>query len=315
VVADGRAPAEVGPSRRIVEGVVEVSFYASAARADVPDETIAQAAEVLGWDLDFGKLQAGSTFSIQFEQRRSPASGETLPGRLLSVRIVEVGGELHEGIWFQQPGEKVGGFYTSKGQALSRDYLRYPVSFTRISSGFADARVHPVLNFTRPHYGVDLAAPAGTPVHAISDGNVELAAWQGGYGRWVQIRHDDTFESGYGHLSRIAPDIRPGCAVRKGDVIGYVGSTGITTGPHLHFAIYKNGKYIDPLSAEAPRSRSLAGSSAERFRDQVRKVEAAYAAAGRAGGDLVLVATAGAATGVLDGTAARWDSASASIGR
>jgi len=292
VVVAERESVEFGRVRRVVEGTIDSSFYASAARADVPDEIIAEVAEVLGWELDFEKIQGGSRFNIQFEELRNPDGAGTLPGQLLSVRIVEPNRKLHEGIWFQQPGEKSGSYYTSKGTALGRDYLRFPVSFTRISSGFSHARLHPVLNFTRPHYGVDFAAPTGTPVRAVAEGKVEMAAWHGGNGRYVQIRHDDVFESGYGHLSRIATGIRPGASVRKGDVIGYVGSTGVATGPHLHFVMYKNDKYIDPMSAAAPRSRSLSGTSAKKFVDLVKKVNAAYAAAERAGGNLVLASSA-----------------------
>lgn len=288
VVAE-REAITMGKVRRVVEGAIERSFYASAARADIPDEIIAETAEVLGWDLDFEKLRAGSRFSIQFEELRNPDGVGTVPGQLLSVKIIEAGnGKLHEGIWYQQPGEKKGAYYTSKGQALGRAYLRFPVSFTRISSGFSYSRLHPVLNFSRPHYGVDFAAPTGTPVHAVADGAVEMAGWKGGNGRYIQVRHDDTFESGYGHLSRFAPGIRPGGVVRQGDIIGYVGSTGLATGPHLHFVMYKNSKYIDPLSAAAPRSRSLQGDQARRFSDMVGKIEAAYAAASRAGGTLEL---------------------------
>lgn len=295
-----RESVEFGRVRRVVEGTIDSSFYASAARADVPDETIAEVAEVLGWDLNFEKLQAGARFHIQFEELRNPDGVGTLPGQLLAVRIEERNGKLHEGIWFQEPGEKTGAYYTSKGQALGRYYLRFPVSFTRISSGFTHARLHPVLNRTRPHYGVDFAAPTGTPVRAVGDGKVEMASWHGGNGRYVQIRHDDVFQSGYGHLSRIASGLRPGARVRKGDVIGYVGSTGLATGPHLHFVMYRSGKYIDPLSAAAPRSRSLTGTSARRFGDMVKKVEAAYAAAERAGGSLVLASSGGASATSID---------------
>jgi murein DD-endopeptidase MepM/ murein hydrolase activator NlpD len=292
LVVASRESVEFGRVRRVVEGTIESSFYATAARADVPDEIIAEVAEVLGWDLDFEKLKAGAKFQIQFEELRNPDGAGTIPGQLQSVRIVEAGGKIHEGIWFQQPGEKSGSYYTSKGLALGRHYLRFPVSFTRISSGFTHARLHPVLNRTRPHYGVDFAAPTGTPVRAVGDGKVEMAAWHGGNGRYVQIRHDDVFESGYGHLSRFAGGIRPGVMVKKGDIVGYVGSTGLATGPHLHFVMYKNDQYIDPLSAAAPRAKMLAGASVAKFTAVVKKIEAAYAAAERAGGNLVLIASA-----------------------
>jgi murein DD-endopeptidase MepM/ murein hydrolase activator NlpD len=299
-VVASRESVEFGRVRRVVEGIIDSSFYASAARADVPDETIAEVAEVLGWDLDFEKLRPGAKFQIQFEELRNPDGAGTIPGQLLSVRVVEASGKIHEGIWFQQPGEKSGSYYTSKGLALGRHYLRFPVSFTRISSGFTHARLHPVLNRTRPHYGVDFAAPTGTPVRAVGDGKVEMAAWHGGNGRYVQIRHDDVFESGYGHLSRFANGIRPGVNVRKGDIIGYVGSTGLATGPHLHFVMYKNDVYIDPLSAAAPRAKQLTGASVPKFAAVVKKTEAAYAAAERAGGNLVLVASAGGSSATVD---------------
>lgn len=286
VVAE-RRPLAVGTVRRVVQGKIESSFYASAARADVPDEIISDAAEVLGWDLDFSKIQSGARFQVAFEENLS-REGTSRPGRLLSVRVVEADGEVHEGIWFQQAGEKTGSYYTSQGTALGRDYLRFPVEFTRISSGFSSARLHPILNTTRPHRGVDLAAPTGTPVHAVADGRVEMATWYGGNGRYVQIRHDDTYESGYGHLSRIANGLVPGSQVHKGDVIGYVGSTGLATGPHLHYVMYRNDEYIDPMSAAAPRARSLSGESIRRFQEVVRRVEADYAAAARNGGAMVM---------------------------
>lgn len=300
VVVAERESVEFGRVRRVVEGTIESSFYASAARADVPDEIIAEVAEVLGWELDFEKLPIATRYNIQFEELRNPDGAGTLPGQLLSVRIAEPGGKVHEGIFFQQAGQKAGGYYTSKGMALGRDYLRFPVSFTRISSGFSHARLHPVLNRTRPHYGVDFAAPTGTPVRAVADGIVQMATWHGGNGRYVQVRHDDVFESGYGHLSRISSGVRPGATVHKGDVLGYVGSTGLATGPHLHFVMYKNDKYIDPLSAAAPRSRSLTGEPARRFGYVVKKVNAAYAAAERAGGNLVLAASASSSAKAID---------------
>ena len=291
VIVATREPIEMGRVRRVVQGTIDTSFYGSAARADVPDEIISEVAEVLGWDLNFEKLQSGAKFQIQFEELHRPDDGGKIGGQLLAVRIVQANGKVHEGIWYQQPGDKAGSYYTSKGQALGRDYLRFPVSFTRISSNFSSARLHPVLKRTRPHYGVDFAAPTGTPVRAVAEGVVTMANWHGGNGRYIQLRHDDTFESGYGHLSRIVSMVRPGARVRKGDIIGYVGSTGLATGPHLHFVMYKNGKYIDPLSAAAPRSRSLTGEGARRFTDSVRKLDAAFAAAERAGGQLVLASS------------------------
>ncbi|HYC54834.1 MAG TPA: peptidoglycan DD-metalloendopeptidase family protein [Candidatus Binatia bacterium] len=283
-----REPVELGRHLRVVQGIIRGSFYASASRAGVPDEVISDCAEALGWDLNFeNDIQPGANFSVAFEElERADATSRT-PGQLLSVRIVN-GGKTHEGIYFQSPSSKTGSYYARNGQTLGRDYLRFPVSFVRISSGFSQSRFHPVLKRARPHNGVDFAAPTGTPVYAVADGRVDMAEWHGGNGRYVKIRHDDVYESSYSHLSRIADGVRPGGEVSKGQVIGYVGSTGLSTGPHLHFSMYKNGEYIDPMSAVMPKAKSLDRVALERFRDTVTKIDAAYAAAERAGGTLAV---------------------------
>ena len=128
-----------------------------------------------------------------------------------------------------------------------QQFLRYPLQFTRISSGFSYARFHPILKRTRPHLGVDFAAPRGTPVRAVADGTVRRAGWRGGLGRFVRLDHPGPYDSGYGHLHRIAKGVREGARVKQGQIIGYVGSTGLATGPHLHFIMYKYGKHINPL--------------------------------------------------------------------
>lgn len=292
VVVATREPLELGRQLRVVQGEIRQSFYSSAARLGVPDEIISEVADVLGWDLDFNtEIHGGATFSIAFEELSKPGvESAGRPGRLLAVSL-ENRGKTHEGFFFQAPGEKSGSYYARNGQSLGRDFLRYPVSFVRISSNFSHARLHPILKRARPHYGVDFAAPTGTPVRAVAAGKVEMASWHGGKGRYVEIRHDSVYESGYAHLSRIAPGVRPGAAVRKGQVIGYVGSTGLATGPHLHFEMFKDGKYINPLNTSMPLARPLSTESQRRFRDSVTKIDAAYAAAERAGGTLAIASS------------------------
>ncbi len=297
VVVATREMVELGRRLRVVQGTIAQSFYVSASRADVPEEIISDVAEVLGWDLNFtSDVQPGATFSIFYDE--TPRAGDAedapaAPGRLLAVRI-ENKGKIHEGIYFRNPTDNSESYLNRDGRQLGRAFLRFPVAYTRISSEFSSSRVHPILKRARPHNGVDLAAPTGTPVRAVADGRVEMADWSNGLGRYVSIRHDDVFESGYGHLSRIAPSLRPGSMVRQGQVIGYVGATGLATGPHLHYVMYKNGTYINPMSAAMPRARSVTGSALERFRGTVTKIDAAYAAAARAGGRLA-VASAPAA--------------------
>ncbi|RMF22475.1 MAG: hypothetical protein D6760_07400 [Deltaproteobacteria bacterium] len=188
-------------------------------------------------------------------------------------------GRHYEAFYFRSADQAVGGYYDREGHALGRAFLRYPVAYSRISSKFSRARLHPVLKRPRPHYGVDFAAPAGTPVHAIAAGTVTVAGWHGASGRMVKIRHDDVYESAYAHLSRIAPGVRTGTPVAKGQVIGYVGSTGLATGPHLHLALYKHGKYVDPLTVALPRAPALEGAALARFQQAVASVDRAYASA------------------------------------
>ena len=290
VVVATREMIEHGRRLRVVQGSIAQSFYVSAARADVPEEIISDVAEVLGWDLNFSSdLQPGATFSIFYDETES-RSGEDappVPGRLLAVRI-ENKGKIHEGIYFRNPLDNSETYLDRKGQQLGRTFLRFPVAFTRISSEFSASRMHPILKRARPHNGVDLAAPTGTPVRAVADGRVEMAEWKNGLGRYVSIRHDAVFESGYGHLSRFASTLHPGSLVHQGDVIGYVGATGLATGPHLHYVMYKNGEYINPMSAAMPKARMIGGVALERFRATVTKIDAAYAAAARAGGRLAV---------------------------
>ena len=152
--------------------------------------------------------------------------------------------------------QKQSGPGRSLSQKPGQQFLRYPLQFTRISSEFSPARFHPIMKRTRPHLGVDFAAPRGTPVRAIADGTVQHAGWRGGLGRFVRLDHPGPHGSGYGHLHRIAKGVRAGSMVKQGQVIGYVGSTGLATGPHLHYVLYKHGKYINPLRKQLPRTEA-----------------------------------------------------------
>jgi murein DD-endopeptidase MepM/ murein hydrolase activator NlpD len=220
---------------------------------------------------------------------------EATAGKLLAVELSNAG-KHYEGLYYATADGRSSGYYNRRGEGLGRQFLRYPVSFARISSDFSTARYHPVLKRKMPHYGVDFAAPTGTPVKAVADGVVSVAGWQGGNGRFVKMRHDAQYESGYAHLSRIASGVKPGVKVKQGQVIGYVGSTGLATGPHLHFAMYKSGKYVDPLQASLPRTVPLTGSALAGFKAQLGRVERVYAERGMPPFGATKVATAAATT-------------------
>ncbi|HEY2107686.1 MAG TPA: peptidoglycan DD-metalloendopeptidase family protein, partial [Candidatus Binataceae bacterium] len=167
--------------------------------------------------------------------------------------------------------------YDENGNSLEPQFLRFPVAFQYISSSFSASRYHPILHRFMPHAGIDLAARYGTPVEAISDGTIQFANWDGGLGRCIRIEHDNALVSVYGHLSAISPEVTPGTRVRMGQVIGYVGSTGLSTGPHLHYALFKDGRFLDPLTVnlDGGTSAALAGDRRplfQRFRQEFEKV-------------------------------------------
>jgi murein DD-endopeptidase MepM/ murein hydrolase activator NlpD len=230
-----------------VAGRIERGLREDAGDSGIPPRIVSQLADIFGWDLDLGTdLRPGDEFRILYENIWE--TGETRPesGNVLGAQILTRGRTV-TAIFFEDA-EGRGGYYRPSGDALSRDFLRYPLEFTEITSEFSLLRRHPILHVQRPHLGVDFAAPRGTPVRAIAGGTVADSGWEGGLGRCVRIDHPGELESAYGHLARIAPGVTPGTVVTRGQVIGYVGATGLATGPHLHFALSRAGAYVDPLT-------------------------------------------------------------------
>jgi murein DD-endopeptidase MepM/ murein hydrolase activator NlpD len=262
---------------RAVHGEITSSLYDAAIAKRIPRRIISDMAEILGWEINFSTdLRSGASFDVVYDELRRVGSEKSVPGRVLSLKITNRG-RTHEGFYFEMPDGTRPGYYNREGEALGRAFLRYPVEFSRISSRFSRARYHPLLKRRRPHYGVDFAAPAGTPVRAVADGTVRKASWDRGNGRVVKIRHGGIYTTDYAHLSRIAPRIKRGVTVTKGQVIGYVGSSGLATGPHLHFVMHRHGRYIDPLKADLPRGHSLSGTALALFRATVDIADRAHA--------------------------------------
>lgn len=220
---------------RAVGGRITHSLGWAARKIGVPAGIIDAVAD-MGWDLNLSyDLQPGDPFKIIFEEIQH--NGQAVKyGKVLAAEIVNKGKK-----------HLVFPFDAEEGIGVGRQFLRYPVQFTRISSVFSDARMHPIYKRKRPHRGVDFAAPTGTPVRAVADGKVTYAGWRGNYGRFLKINHAGPYSSAYAHLQRIKKGVRAGTFVKRGQVIGYVGSSGAATGPHLHFEMHKNGRYINPL--------------------------------------------------------------------
>ena len=198
------------------------------------------------------------------------APARTRGGDLLYAAL-SVGGQFLEGYRFVvAPGEVA--YFDRSGRSLRKFLLRTPVDGARLSSRFG-MRKHPILGYTRMHKGVDFAAPTGTPMYAAGDGKVVAAKRNGGYGRYIQIHHTNEYSTAYAHLSRFAKGMTPGRRVQQGQVIGFVGTTGRSTGPHLHYEVLRNGAQINPLQLKQPANQQLAGADLERFRAEVARID------------------------------------------
>lgn len=240
----------------IAAGVeVKGSLYQSAIAAGVPPAQVLKLAEVFGWKMDFVRdVQNGDRFKLIYEVRER--DGEQLGNGTLLAAEYRSGDRTIQAVRYTSPDGTVG-YYEPDGSSLERGFLRYPVEYSRISSNFNPERLHPIHNTVRPHNGVDLAAPTGTPVKSAASGRVTFVGWKHGYGRVAQVRHDEKYDTLYAHLSGFKGNLKRGATVEKGDTIGYVGMTGDATGPHLHYELRVNGKPYDPVKVELPEANPI----------------------------------------------------------
>ena len=238
-----------------VVGTIESSLFRTISDLQESDQLALDMAEIFAWDIDFNtEIQRGDHFSLMVEKLYLEDRFIKY-GNILAVEFHNAG-HLFTGYRFEDPEGEVG-YFDNAGRSLKRDFLKSPVKFSRISSRFSYRRLHPILAIRRPHLGVDYAAPRGTPVVAAGNGRIRFRGWKGGFGNYVQIRHTNGFMTSYGHLSRFAKGIRRGTKVTQGQVIGYVGSTGLSTGPHLDYRVKKNGAFVNPLTLKMKPSKPL----------------------------------------------------------
>jgi murein DD-endopeptidase MepM/ murein hydrolase activator NlpD len=244
-------------------GVVKGSLYQSAVATGIPPAKVMELAEIFGWKIDFVRdVRNGDEFKLIYEVRER--DGERLGTGNLIAAEYRNGDRTIRAVRYTSP-DGTTGYYEPDGSSLERGFLRYPVEFSRISSNFNPRRLHPIHNTVRPHNGVDLAAPTGTPIHAAASGRVIFAGWKHGYGRVVLIRHDETYETRYAHMSGFKGNLSRGDSVEKGDVIGFVGMTGDATGPHLHYELRVNGKPYDPVKVALPEANPIPSKYREDF--------------------------------------------------
>lgn len=275
-----RAEAPVFTAPAAIDGVVEGSFYLSLVGAGVDANTAFRVAGAFGRKLDLSRdIESGDRFRLVFEQRRD-ADGRVLGwGDPIYAQLTTRSGEAR---LYGVAGAAGSPVELVDGQNPGRPaLLRTPVVDARITSGFGP-RMHPILGFTRMHQGVDFAAPLGSPVLAAADGVVEEARWSGGYGRWLKIRHAAGLETGYAHLSAWAPGVGPGGAVRQGQVVGFVGATGMATGPHLHFEVFQQNRRVDPKLLYSSIAQTPGPTDRDAFRAMRARIDAIVEAIGAA---------------------------------
>ena len=233
-------------------GKIERSLSEAALALDVPYEVIDAYVDLFSGRVEFRRdLQPGDEFTIIYNEKRLESGDLIGPGDIQAASLM-INGEIMAAVR-HQGADGTWRYFDELGESLAKTFLRYPVSFSRISSVFSSSRFHPVLKKRRAHNGVDFAAPTGTPVRAVADGVVTLAGWAGGGGRTIKLTHGSRYATAYLHLSQINPKVKKGVRVKRGEIIGKVGASGLATGPHLHFSFYDRGTYVDPLSTKLPR--------------------------------------------------------------
>jgi murein DD-endopeptidase MepM/ murein hydrolase activator NlpD len=242
-------------------GTIETSLWDAMIKGGLHPSLVGQLSDIFAWTVDFFGLQKGDSFKIIYEE--SFIDDKSLgAGRIFGAQFTWSGKTI-TAVPFIQDGKE--SFFEDDGNSLRKAFLKAPLTFSRISSRFSASRMHPILRIRRPHFGVDYAAPIGTPVHAIGDGRIISATIENGSGRMVKISHNSVYSTAYLHLSRFGDGIHTGAYVKQNDIIGYVGSSGLSTGPHLDFRFYKNGYPVDPLKVEAPPVEPVSESNKGRF--------------------------------------------------
>ena len=242
------------------------SFYHAALEQHIPAETILKLLRVHSYDVDFKqKVKAGDSFEMFFDGGSDDEAGELL------FTSMTIDGQQRKFFRFRTPDDVVD-YYDEQGNSAKKFLMRNPVKGGRFTSGFGDRR-HPLLKYMRMHTGVDWAAPTGTPILAAGDGTVEQVGRQGGYGNYVRIRHANGYATAYGHMSRYADGVAPGVSVKQGQIIGYVGSTGMSTGPHCHFEVLVNNNFVNPMTVPVPRGLHLEGRELAEFQRERNRIE------------------------------------------
>lgn len=255
----------------LARGAIKDSLYQSAVDENIDFELALALADIFAWDIDFFvDLRPGDHYSFLYGQRFR--EGKLVGNDRIVAAHFQNGSTRHRAYYYQAPGKRAD-YYDDQGNSLRKVFLKSPLRYSHISSGFSKRRLHPILKIYRPHPGVDYAAPTGTPVAAVGDGRVISKKWKNGYGRFIAIRHNSRYITSYGHLYRYASKIKVGSNVKQGQVIGYVGASGLATGPHLDFRMKKDGRFVNPLKNRLPAARPVPPNYLSDFKKRVASLE------------------------------------------
>jgi len=236
-------------------GVITSSLFETAQEEGIPPGITLNMAIIFGWDIDFtSSVYKGDSFTVIYEERYR--DGEPVkPGKILTAHFVNGGKDFYT-FYYEDP-SGYDEYYNEEGREMRRQFLRSPLDYVRITSGFSYNRLHPILNTFTTHRAIDYAASSGTPVSATAAGTVNYVGWKGGNGEYVGVRHANGYRTGYAHLSSYAKGVYVGAKVKQNQVVGFVGSTGLSTGPHLHYEMLKNGAFINPLRMDLPPGKPV----------------------------------------------------------
>ena len=255
----------------LAKGVITNSLYNSASKAGVDPEIIIEFARIFGFEIDFQRdIRENDEYKIFYERYEDDEGEVHNNGNVLFAYMKNDGKEIS--LYRYTDANKISGYYTSDGKSIERALMKTPINGARLSSTFGFRR-HPILGYNKLHQGTDFAAPTGTPIMASGSGVVERASWFGAYGKFIMIRHNSTYKTAYAHLSGFAKGVRSGSRVQQGQVIGYVGSTGRSTGPHLHYEVLVNGKRVNSQKLNLPSGKNLVGAEKEDFENIKKNID------------------------------------------
>jgi len=264
-------PLQLETQTSLKSAEIRTSLFAATDAAGIPDAIAVQLAEIFSGEIDFYRdLREGDRFTLVYETF-SHKGQPVRTGRILGAEFIN-DGMTHSAYWYKAA-DGSSAYYTALGTSLQKTFLRSPLEFSRVTSGFSSARRHPVLNITRAHKGIDYGAPIGTPVRAVADATVEFSGRQGGYGNILVLRHQGPYSTAYGHLNGFASGVRKGTRIKQGETIGFVGQTGLSSGPHLHYEFRINGEQKNPTKVAQLTPEPLKASESTRFRISIKEAQ------------------------------------------